>query len=151
MTNMSANILRELVASIFGIKATSVKLSGILPERFCVSEDNSYGSSYSCNGTVSVHAFSPTKGFVEVQGSRNYSSQNANGSWNNEYGVSFGDCSKHPESIFFVVRKQSSGWQEGREDWDNDMTTIYKSPDFKSHWDKIEQQDIARWEQWLAE
>lgn len=151
MANMSASILRNLVASVFNIKATSVKLSGVLPETFCVSEDNSSGSLYSCNSNVSVHAFSPTEGFVEVQGTNDYSSQNANGSWNNEYGVSFKDCSQHETAIFFVVREQSSGWQEGREDWDNNITTIYKAPDFKSHWAKIEAQDIARWEAWLAE
>ena len=151
MANMSANILRNIVSSVLNIKATSVRLSSEIPETFSISEDNSSGNLYSHNSSVSVHAFNPRTGFVVVQGNNNYSSQDANGSWNNEYGVNFNDCAKHEDAIFFVVREQRSGWCSGRADWDDDITTLYKAPDFGAYMKKVEKEDIARWEQWIEE
>ena len=149
MANMSASILRNLVASIFNVKATQVKLSGELPENFVLSECNSTGSLFDCNQKVAVWAFESKTGFVKVKGANSYRSQNADGSWNNEYGVAYSDCANHSEAIFFLVHNKEWGWQEGRANWNTESWTLYKAPDFKSHLEKIEQSDVQRWEEWL--
>jgi hypothetical protein len=147
--NMSAQILRNIVASTLNVKATTVKLSGELPTNFSISENNSTGNLFNCNQTIKVWAFEPKTGLVEVKGSDNYDSQNANGSHNVEYGVCFADCAKHSTAIFFIVEDKNHGWQSGSESWDNHDIVLYKAPDFKSHWAKIEEKDIVRWKQWL--
>ena len=148
--NMSASILRQIVASTLKIDARGVKLSGILPTNFLVSECNSSGNLYSCSQTIKVWSFTTKDGLKEVRGSGGYATQNANGSWNDEYGVSFKDCSAH-KAIFFVVRDTESGWQQGSESWDRDSVTVYKAPNFKEHYDKLEVEDIKRWEKWITE
>jgi len=61
--SMSANILSNLVSSVFNVKATSVVLSGeISPDYFALSHDNTQN-----DFSTTLFGFTPTKGFVRIE------------------------------------------------------------------------------------
>lgn len=149
---MSANILREIVASVIKCDAREIRLSGILNPETKWKEDS--GHSWDENASqdyYKVWGFNPKDGLKML----NISMQSAyseNGSVIN---------SGHSESleeyllrtkesyIFYVVNH--SGRHYGKDGEEFDFLTIYKSPDFKKYWEKINMDDIARWEKWLKE
>ena len=146
--NMSASILRNLVAEVFKVSATNVILSGVMPQHFELEEDHSSGSMYVCDINHKVYAFEPVKGFIELQGDMSGSSSNANGSWNNEKRTSFAHCSEYTDSLFFVVLEDSRVRQE--DCYSEEYTVrLFKAPDFKTILASIEEADIDRWKQWL--
>ena len=151
MANLSASILRNIVASVFAMDPKSVILSGILPENYDNVEDNSRGNLYASKEDLKVYAFTVEKGLIEVFGTSEGYSQNADGSYNNEYRITFADCSKHKDAQFFVEFFHKEGWQQGSADWNKTTITIYGAPD----WDAIEKislvRDLQRWVKWNAE
>lgn len=146
--SMSASILRNLVSSIFGVNPAKVILSGELPKNFFVQSNKSSGNLYDTNDEANLYAFNSTRGFILIEG-HNVNSQNANGSWNQEIGFSFEDCAIHEDALFFISKEKKCGSSNG-ETWDYIKYTLYKAPNFKEFFDKINQEDLARWEQWLA-
>jgi hypothetical protein len=152
MANMSAQIVREIVASSLKIKATNVILSSVLPENFCVEAVSTSGCMYSNSNDCRVWAFNPQQGLVLLQQSviTENAASNANGTWENSYGYTFEMLAEQaPEAIFFVVMESSDYSDCNGRDEHSISYTLYKAPDFKSHWAKIQQEAIARWEQWL--
>lgn len=150
---MSAQIVREIVASSLKIKATNVILSGILPENFIVEAVSTSGNLYTNNNDNCVWAFNPQQGLVRLQQvciSENAAS-NANGTWENSYGYTFETLAEQaPEAIFFVVMESSDYSDCNGRDEHRLSYTLYKTADFATYFKNIEQQDIARWEQWLS-
>lgn len=148
---MSAQIIREIVASSLKIKATNVVLSGVLPEDFITEAVSHGGNLYSHDEWSVVWAFSPEKGLVRLRDEliTENAASNANGSWENSYGYTFETIGRQaPDAIFFVVSEGFEYSDINRND-SNSSICLYKAPDFKEYFDKIEQKDIVRWEQWL--
>jgi uncharacterized phage-associated protein len=153
MANMSATILREIVGRILNVKATQVKLSGEMDINFVEGDCSTSGNLYSNDNTVLCWAFEPKQGLVYVPTIKTGgSSSNANGSWEQDYGVTAEYLNdNYPDALFFVIRHYGSYSDCNGRDEEYDNITLYKSPDFTTHYAKIEQEDIARWEQWLSE
>lgn len=142
MGNMSASILRNLVASVFGVNAKKVHLSGeISPEESFISYT---GHSWAHGWNVyKVWGFDPHTGFVQLNVPSYFSD---NGTSIGDDPMTIAEMAKNNEFIFFIVNHDHEDQNyQGDNSW-----TLYKAPDFREYWKKIEEEDIARWEQWLA-
>jgi hypothetical protein len=151
--SMSASILREIVARTLNCKATQVKLSGQMSIDHIEGDCSTSGNLYSNDNDVYCWAFNPQQGLISVPTIKTGgSSSNANGTWEQDYGVTAEYlATNYPEALFFVIQHCGSYSDCNGSSSEYNNITLYKAPDFKSHWAKIEQQDIARWEQWLSE
>jgi len=149
--NMSATILREIVASTLKVKATEVILSGILPKDYLIDAVSTSGNLYTDENSVQMYAFNPEEGLILIPNeiiSENAAS-NTDGSWENSYGYTYHSLSI-VNAIFFVEVIDNYYKDDNREE-KNFSVTLFKSPDFKEYLNKIEKKDIARWEQWIKE
>lgn len=148
---MSAQILRNLVASVFNIKATSVILSGeIAPDK---SWQNSYkdGSCGSDEQNYKIWGFNPQKGFVELTECVGYRSS-SNYAHSNSYdkeGKQLAEITNVEDYIFFLVNSNGYTAWSGSEHYDWNTWTLYKAPNFQSYWTAVEAADVQRWESWL--
>ncbi len=153
MANMSASVLRNIVSSVLGVKATQVKLSGQMSIDYVEGDCSTSGSLYDDNNVVLCWAFNPKQGLISVPTIKTGGgSSNANGTWEQDYGVTAEYlATNYPEALFFVIRHYGSYSDCNGRDEEYDNITLYKAPNFKEYWAKIEEQDIQRWEKWLAE
>ena len=142
---MSASILRNLVASVFNVKATSVVLSGEISPHWKghYTSGVSY-MDYTIDGIVKIWGFDPKKGFKEIEGVIKHT-QMFNGNHDSHF---FDAEALHTKvsgsEVFFVTEHFTDTiGSEGS------SYTLYKAPDFKSHWAAIKATDVARWEEWL--
>lgn len=140
---MSASIVRNIVASVIGCDSRIIKLSGTAPDNlyfpnwggFC------YDSRYE---STKLFYFSPLSGLkeFELQDSNEY-----------DGGVSLKELSNSIElqkSLFLVVIRNSCNQMQNPQNHDYEYScTIYKSPNFKEIYEKYEEEEIARWEQWI--
>ena len=151
MSNMSAEILRNIVSSVLNVKATQVKLSGQMSINFVEGDCSTHGNLYSNNNNVLCWAFDPKQGLIPVKTIKTGgSSSNANGTWEQDYGVTAEYLNtNYPNALFFVIRHYGSYSDCNGRDEEYDNITLYKSPDFTAHYATIEEQDIVRWKQWL--
>lgn len=152
MANMSASILREIVASTLNVKATEVKLSGEMPLNAVYDGCSTGGELYSDSNVVTAFSFSPKEGLREVPAiiTHRQTASNANGTWENSYGYTAEYLAEVcPDALFFVIKEENDYWDcNGRDEYS--LThTIYKAPDFREHWSKVEEEDIRRWSSWL--
>tara|TARA_S200002703_G_C3629494_1_gene193322 strand:+ start:112 stop:555 length:444 start_codon:yes stop_codon:yes gene_type:complete len=146
MANMSAKIIRNLVSSVFNVKAQNVILSGEIKPDYSITNNENVAYTDS-EQSKSLFGFSPKKGFTkisEVVTTVTYFNGNHNHS--TELGCVLSEVKGIDEYLFFV--EKSSGYTP---DGNYENYTIFSAPNFKEYWFKIEQQDIARWEQWLQE
>lgn len=151
MANMSASILRNLVSSVYNVKATEVILSGELPETFVLCSNYSHGCMFTKEYGYNVSAFHPERGFFPIKGTGVGCSQNANGTWNDESIISFQDCAEQgKDAIFFLVYEHDYYSAVGSETRRDITWTLYKAPNFAQYWAKIEEADVQRWEEWLS-
>lgn len=148
MANLSAGILRNVVSSVLGVDPKSVVLSGILPENYDHSTNNSGGNLYSSHETLKLYAYSSHSGLVEVVGDYSGDSQNADGTHNSEYRVNFDHCRNYKFATFFVELFHKEGWQQGSADWNDTITTLYGAPDWRTIERKEEDADSNRWWAW---
>ena len=146
MSNMSASILRNVVASVFRIRPESVVLSGeIDPTRSFTGHD--CWSSQSNTYSFKLWGFSPVRGFVSLN-------QDGGCSRNSTSGENYGDEGTQlmyipgvGEFVFFLVNEDfTSG--NGR-DYNSYTWTLYKAPDFQKKWAEIEEADTLRWVEWI--
>ena len=148
MANMSALILRNIVSSVLGIDPKSVVMSGILPENYDRTTDNSRGNLYSSSESLKLYAYSSESGLIEVVGDYSGYSRNANGTCNDEYRVTFNHCRMYKSAQFFVELFHKEGWQQGNPDWNDSITTLYGAPDWRTI-DKIDLvKDLQQWVKW---
>ena len=156
MANMSAQILRNLVSSVFNVKATNVVLSGEISPTYVPQLNN--GHSWWTGGEEERHhvwGFSPRRGFVPLCVGRERFSDalkreytfSQNGETVHEEGMQLCDLHNVEEFIFFVINKEGKDYGDNGEEYNG--WELYKAPDFKSHWEEIEAADVTRWESWL--
>lgn len=151
MANSAASILRLLVASEFEIDANSIILSGEISPNFIPRYDMGHSwwvGAETCSDTM--FGFHPKKGFVsldDIQPEYQYS-QNGDVTFREGETISsYLRRKNEPSYIFFLVH--SVGKEYGETGQAFDKWTLYKSADFKKHWDMLEAKDIIRWEKWL--
>ena len=149
MANMSSNILRLLVSSTFNIDPEEVILSGVIDEEFTPQDMRGHSwwnGAEICSDTII--GFSAQQGFKTLEIKPEYSYSN-NGENEYEAGETLSSYLRKTgeEYIFFLVH--SVGKEYGETGQAFDKWTLYKSADFKKHWDMLEAKDIIRWEQWL--
>lgn len=147
MANMSASILREVVARSLNVKATSIVLSGeISPDTSFTG--NTCWSSQTTEHYFQLFGFNPQQGLVNLNECVGNWHNASDGTQHGVDGTSICNIKDVEQYIFFVVIEDIRAYDER---WSEYSIKLYKAPDFKSHWAKIEEKDIARWEQWLAE
>lgn len=150
--NMSAKILRNIVAATFKVDAKSVVLSGQISADWTRCS-NTCWSSQTTKETHKLWGFNSIKGFVALTDECVSKGHNhSDGTWTSTNSPKFvGELSKvHniEDYIFFVYRSVGNAYHDESQSWDN--WSLYKAPNFREHWDKVNSADIARWEQWLV-
>jgi hypothetical protein len=151
MANMSAEILRNIVAATFKINAREVILSGEISPK--TSFQNSFwnGSMGESSTTRALYGWCATQGFVclnkyvgEYSGSNYAHSQRID-----EPGAAIAEIEGVEKYIFFfIIETVYSNW-EGSQYENYTKYTLYKAPNFQEHLEKIETADVNRWQNWL--
>jgi hypothetical protein len=150
MANLSAIILREIVARTFDIKATTVVLSGEISPSMSW-ESNSCWSSQTTETGFSVFSFSAKSGFVPLDVvSETHNNQDGHASiseakYNSLASALETEC---PESIFVIVFEDCRAYDDNQS---FSSVTLYKAPNWREYLQKITAEDILRWEKWLEE
>ncbi len=160
MANMSATILRSIVASVFKVNPNSVQLSGELSPEFIPQNDR--GHSWWDGASKIQHnvwGFSPETGFVCIAGNTVNGIKESTDKLKREYKYSQnGDVyhkdgeplHSHPDATkfaFFIINSDGKSYGEPGEyysDW-----TLYKAPNFKTFMESGEASDINRWSAWV--
>ena len=147
MSNMSAKILREIVARSLNVKATSIVLSGeINPETSLTG--NTCWSSQTTEHHYQLFGFNPQQGLVNLNQYVGNQNNASDGTQHGTEGTSICNIKDVEQYIFFIIIEDIRAYDER---WSDYSIKLFKAPDFKSHWASIEEQDLARWEQWLSE
>ena len=146
---MKAEIIRNLVKSVFKVDISKVLLCGDLRETFETENNTASGNAYNYNKKNKLYAYYPKRGFIEVKGDMNGYSQNANGTQNKEYRILFEHTLEHKEALFFIHHYSNNSWQEGKGSWQNESWTIYKAPDFDSIVKKTEIEEMQKWNNFI--
>ncbi len=146
---MSINIktLRNIVSSVFKVKASNIVLaeSEISPNwRGQFSSGMSYGR---CDesGDYGIYGYSPEKGFVEI-GSCIATTHYSDGNHTQRYEESqtLAEVIGEEQFLFFLVIEGDNSDLPFSQ-----SHTLHKAPNFKEYWDKVEAEDIERWEKWI--
>lgn len=147
---MKAEILRNVVASIFSIKATSIELEGEISPKYETDNSHSYGSLYTSTNWEKLYGFSPKKGFILLESNTESGTSNADGSWNISKEVRL-DLVKGVEEFMFFISKGGRYYSDcnGQKE-DFEYVKLYKTPNFREYFDKMEAADIERWQKWAA-
>ena len=128
-TQMNTQIFRNLISDVFKVKTNDIRFVGELQPEWYEEEKNNRGNLYRCNSDLRVWGYEPKGGFTEIRGDMEGYSQNANGTWNEEYRVTFAQIAEQcPNAIYILVNHKKIGWQEGREgieDWDEDNWKVF--------------------------
>jgi hypothetical protein len=134
MDNMSAEILRNIVAFCFNTEAKKVILSGTMPARYSVQACSVSGDLYRDWEELSVWGYDPQKGFLQIPSIliEENAKQNGDRSWENAYGYTAQYLREQmPEAIFFVQHFKLDKWidhQSGREVEKCEKWTVYSPP-----------------------
>lgn len=146
---MNILVLKNLVCSVLGVKSQQIELKGVLPSDFYMEEKNCGGNMFDVNSDLKVYGYSERKGLVEVKGENTGYSQNANGTQNKEYAVSYGNCyNNFPDADFFITSLREWGWQEGKNSWDRKKVQIFVSPNFEKIEQEKEENEDKKFHQW---
>jgi hypothetical protein len=151
---ISSKILREIISRTFNIPAREIKLEGELdPE---TSYQNKYhdGSRGYSKITYKIWGYSPEKGFIDLSNNMvgYYSTSNYAGeSTVDEPGKRICDIPDADQYIFFLIRKRDISDWEGCSSHDWIMWRLYKAPDFREYWERVEEEDLKRWASWLEQ
>ena len=159
---MTAGVMRNLVSSIFKFRPEFIELKGEISPDFIPVEDRGHSWwSGAAEQYDSIWGFSPETGFIRIAGgsrtegwtkdsstmlSREYSYSN-NGDVTHEEGCAIKYHPQADEFLFFIIHSYGKEYGDTGEDFET--LSVYKAPNFKEHFDKIEKEDIVRWEQWL--
>lgn len=162
MANMSAEILRGLVSSVFSIPAKQLVLSGeISLDRIFQNDCGHSWWSGASHCVETVFGFSPKIGFKRICGewkpelsiqmnecvlARDYKYSN-NGGVQSHKGEPLSELANGEEFLFFFVRCNEKDYGDNGET--REIFTLYKAPDFTAKKQQVEENDTARWEQWL--
>jgi hypothetical protein len=140
---MSANILRNIVSSVLSVDSREIILSGEAPDNLFLPNWGQFD--YDCRFEESkLYYFNPSTGLKEykLEKSSVY-----------DGGTSLREIAHSKElqdSLFIVVKYSSCTQMQNPKEHDFDYgTRLYKSPNFKEINTKYEDEEIARWEQWI--
>lgn len=154
---MAASVLRNIISSVFNINPREVKFGEEISPNRIFTEDcgHSWASTAQCPEEYdTVYAYTKN-GFVQIAGIHNQRVKMSHYTLQRQYKYSQNgelteregeplynhpDCS---EFIFLLVQNLYIS-SNTTMSW-----TLYKAPNFKEHWDKIEEADIERWNKFL--
>jgi hypothetical protein len=148
MANMSASILRNLVSSVFNVKATEVVLSGEISPYWTGYAGKTRGGMWNASDNTAIWGFCPRSGFVllDIIGDLVQSDQDA--PVYQENAIPLCDVQNVSDYIFFVVHQQGS-YSDNQRSEEYNSWTLYKAPNFRAYMESLENADIARWESWV--
>jgi len=141
---MSATILRNLVSSVFNIKATKVVLSGEISHKYSI--HNHVGQAYmDYEDFTQLFGFNPKDGFKELTNEFATVTSYSNGNHHQDTvdGCPLLEVDGIEQYLFFVEISERIGISAYRD------ITLFGAADFKTKIASIEAADLARWEQWL--
>lgn len=149
----SAATIRNLVGSIFKVNPTKVYLanSEISPNYQSIHSILS-GGMWNSEDVNQLWGFSPQTGFVEIK-------EVQYDEWNTPDGMP--QSNKHNtlklhevpnvEQFVFFLKKRAYSHSIPSNGVNENSTSyiLYKSPNFKEFWAKVEQEDVKRWSNWI--
>lgn len=150
MTNMSASILRNLVSSVFNVKATEVRLSGEISPDWTGYAGRTRGGMWDAEEDCAIWGFNPKSGFTLLNIVGDLEQGYQDGPVYEEGAIPLFEVEGISDYIFFVVNHKGYYSDNQRSEEYNNWT-LFKAPNFKEYIYKVQKEDIARWEQWISE
>ena len=134
--------LRNIVSAWAETDAKNILLKGEIPVDFTPKSYFKNGSMGESKDTYKVFGWSPEVGFVIIEECVGEDTINI-------AGKPLFECDNVDKYPFFIVHNYGHNSWEGcnQEAWDT--WTLYKAPNFKEFWDKVELDDIERWTQFI--
>ena len=147
--------VREILSRLLNVNARTIELSEepISPEFI---PQNDCGHSWWDGATKhheTVMGYSFEKGLVRFEDIKREYQFSQNGDVYHEAGETLHEYFERkgiPTDEFQFIVVQYSGKAYGETGERYEGMTIYKSPDFKSHWQQLEAADLQRWEKWIT-
>lgn len=145
VANMSASILRSIVASVFKINPASVILSGEIAADASFT-GNTCWSSQTTETSYSLWGFSPTNGLADLSQYCGNSRNRQDGTRDITEATRLCDIPEVSAFVFFVVNDETRCYDESHSlnEW-----TIYKAPNFKEYFATGTEADTQRWSNWI--
>lgn len=147
-------VVREVISRLLNVNARTIQLSeepispDFIPQNDC--GHSWWGGATEHYDTLSGYSFE--KGLVRFEDIRREYQYSQNGDCYNEAGEKLHEYFERvgiAANEFQFIVLEFSGKEYGETGNRYDGVTIYKCPDFKSHWEKLEAADLERWEKWL--
>ena len=142
-SKIAASILRNILISHLGCKAREISFGDIIsPEWTGKCNLNVSYEDHEDTGDLQVKTWSPSAGFVDITDdvvNQTYFSQ-GNHKQTEYPAIPLHECVKGNE-LFIIIGNGEDEYLH---------YTIHKTPNFQSHWDKLEKEDILCWENFLA-
>ena len=146
----SAQIVRQIVSSIFHIKATEVVLCEEIDPNSCWWDGNTGGGMWDNHREISVYGFNPKDGFVNLSHivGREQQGRNDDPIYHvNE--IPLYEVENVENYMFFIIHLINNYSDSNGQSSETDTWYLYKAADFKQYKQKIEEEDILRWEKWM--
>lgn len=148
---ITASVLRNVVAKFANVHSTKIILKGEISPNFSVQDYFKNGSMGSSKNSFGVYGWSPETGFIPVNEciGEDSSSNYAHSDRTDIAGLDLHECQNVDKYLFFVVHEYGHNSWEGcnQELWDT--WTLYKAPNFKETWDKIQLEEVQRLEDFI--
>lgn len=149
---IAASILRNIVAQFAGVNARQIKLEGEISPEFSCQNRTMDGSLGSGEDSFKLWGWSAETGFVQIDevvgiyDDSNY----AHYSKTDTPGKTLHTIPGVDKYIFFILNQSGYSKWSGSENREWNNWTLYKAPNFQQIWGKVEENDVARWEQFLT-
>lgn len=150
---MSANILRDIVGQYFNIDPKQVRLSGEISPDFVAIQHHTSGGMWEKSIKTKIWGFNPKTGFNCITNAISAFEVNDHKDGPVKYMEikSLANIDINGFIFFLVKVRETYSCPTNNENKKSTSWTLYKAPNFKEHLNNLEAEDIARWEQWLAE
>lgn len=145
---MSAQILRQFVSKFFNIRPQIVKLSGEISPKTILT-GNTCWSDRSDETRYQLWGFDAQQGFIDLNQYVGNWSNGEDGRQTGSDGTPLHEIPNVDTYLFFIINEEYSSGNGNDNDYDE--WTLQKAPDFQQYWDKINQEDIERWSNWLSD
>lgn len=155
MTNhktIAVQVLRNIVSSVFKVRPQEVYLMTEVISPTFTKCNNECWSSQTTEQTHELWGFSPQKGFVNLTEEVISSGKNhSDGTWSDtsssKYVGQLSNVEGVEEFVFFLHHSTGNAYDDNQS-WDK--WYLFKAPNFREFWEKIEADDVARWQKWIA-
>ena len=149
MSNMSAQILRSLVSSVFNVKAIEVHLSGEISPNWTAYAGSTRGGMWDSEEDNAIWGFNPKTGFKLLNIIGDLVQDEPDSPVYQKNAIPLCEVEGVQDFIFFVVHNKFTYCDNQRmENYDN--WSLYKAPNFSSYITSVEEADIQRWESWIS-